>query len=129
MNDREEEARETKEFIEFKSRWGELAKEAMKIIKKIEGLEGKSAKLMERKKAGEFVKDLLKQNKIELKRLKKREMEIYLESKKVIKNERKRTQFVRSVVTPHTVPGFNPFEPLEKKQINTLNNITIPYQS
>lgn len=81
---------EGKGFIEFKLRWGELAKEAMKILSKIKELEGNSAKLLERKNAGEFVKDLLKENKIELKRLRKKEFKIYFESKKVLSSERKR---------------------------------------
>ncbi|NVM35174.1 MAG: hypothetical protein HWN81_06230 [Candidatus Lokiarchaeota archaeon] len=120
-----DEAIEDKVFIEFKLRWGELTNEAMKILNKIKELEGESAKLMERKKAGEFVKDLLKQNKIELKQLKKREMKIYLESEKILRNEREREhgKFLRvRNMWPGPIPPFNLYHPQEKKR-NTLNNI------
>lgn len=119
-----DDAIEDKVFIEFKLRWGEFANEAMKILNKIKELEEKSAKLTERKKAGEFVKDLLKQNKIELKQLKKREMKIYLESEKILRSERERVELNigEKFVPPFPVPPFKPRKPQEKKR-NTLNNI------
>ncbi len=81
-------------FIRIFLRWETLANESMKILNKIKDLEEKSAKLMERKKVGEFVKDLLKQNKKELKRLRKKEKKLYFERRKELSSEREQCDYV-----------------------------------
>ncbi|KKM20946.1 hypothetical protein LCGC14_1640370 [marine sediment metagenome] len=85
---------EDKVSIPIFLRWEELAKEAMKILHKIKELEEESAKLMERKEAGEFVKDLLKKNKKELNQLRKKEFKIYSDSKKELRSEREQMDYI-----------------------------------
>jgi len=79
---------------EFKLRWEELANEALRVLKKIRELEAEFANLRERKKLGEPVKDLLKQRKVELKRLRKNEFKIYFERKNVLISKRGRFERV-----------------------------------
>ena len=124
---KDKDAIEDKKSLKVKVRIGELANEAIEIIKRMKELEIESEKLMERKSAGEAVKDLIKQNKVELKRLKEREMVIYLESKNMLRTERKREESNifnegGGVVYPGPVPPFNPVVHQEKKR-TILNNI------
>lgn len=98
----------------FKLRLEELADEALIAIKRIKELELEFEKLMERKNAGENVKDLLKQNENELKRLKKKELKMYLESKKILKTERER----REIEEEERVPSL-----LE------VNSVTFPFNT
>ena len=86
---------EDKLFIhQFFLRWEELTNEAMKIVNKIKDLDEKYAKLMDRKKVGENVKDLLKLNKKEFKRLGKKEKKIYFKMKKVSSFEGEQYNYV-----------------------------------
>jgi len=90
-----EDVMKDKEYMKFKLGMGQLANEAIEIIKRIRELQKEFEKLMERKRAGEVVKDLLKQNKVELKQLKKREFKTYSESKKEIRIEKARQKVLQ----------------------------------
>lgn len=90
----ETDAVEDQVFIRILIRWENLANKSMKILNKIKDLEEKSEKLIERKKVGEFVKDLLKQNKKELKRLRKKERKLYFERNKELRSEREECDYV-----------------------------------
>ncbi|MHA1987819.1 MAG: hypothetical protein ACW98D_14380 [Promethearchaeota archaeon] len=91
----EEAVMKDKELMEFKLGMGQLTNEAIEIIKRKRELEGEFERLMERKRAGEVVKDILKRNKVKLKRLKKQELEIYSECKKNFKIEKARRKVLR----------------------------------